>query len=52
MPFLISFYLFMRIVRQKFDVPMATPNTTYYPPPKPNNEWDKLLNNPFNEYEW
>ena len=51
MPFLISFYLFMRIVRRTFNVPYNNTNnntTTYYPPPK----WDKLMNHPFNEYEW
>ena len=53
MPFLIAFYLYLRVVRRTLNLPPLQ-NTTYYPPvPKPDyNEWDKLINHPFNEYEW
>ena len=55
MRLLIALYFYLRIVRRAFHSNMQpislVQNNTYYFP-KPPNQWDALLNHPFNENEW
>lgn len=54
MPIIIyALYFYLRIFRRAADdnVPIRMNWNQTQPKIKP-NEWDKLMNHPFNEYEW